>query len=68
MIALLKEIIPRFIEEDVALVDGRDGVQVLCAAEDLHIWDEYDYIGSAKALAWLGWRFFVTVTYEVNDD
>lgn len=55
--------IPRFIEEDVAIKYSPDGdFSIICCVDDLVPDDDYDGIATSKALVWMWWGFFATIS------
>lgn len=64
---LLDILVPRFIEERVAVVDGGQGrYSVLCSESDLRDDDHYDFIAKSRCFTWLGMGFFATI--EIDED
>ena len=50
--------IPRFISEDVALIDEGDGYGVLCAMHNIRDGDYYDAIATARSFDFFGHGYF----------
>lgn len=58
-------LIPHWVTENVAYVgNGPEDFYILCAEDDLNEFDIYDGIAESKALAWLFWGFFATITFR----
>ncbi len=55
-------IIPRFIEEKVAIVINEDNqYEVLCCEKDLLPNDEYDFLATAKSFNFFGFALFAKI-------
>lgn len=61
---------PRFINEDVALIDEGEGYGVLCAMHDIREGDHYDAIATARSFNFFGRGYFASFVNirEVTDD
>lgn len=58
-------LVPRFIEERVAVIDlGQGKYEVLCRVEDLLPDDEYDYLGTSKCFTIFWLALFATVELD----
>ena len=58
-------LIPHWVTENVAYIGtGPDNFRILCCEDDLCELDIYDGIAKSKALSWLFWGFFATITFE----
>lgn len=55
--------IPHFTQENVAVLFNDDeSLEVLCCVDDLIDGEHYDCIATSKALVWLWWGFFATIS------
>ena len=52
-------LIPRFITEDVALLENEKGYSIACSIDDVQDGEVFDAISTMSSLTWLGRSFFV---------
>lgn len=62
---LLDILVPKFIEERVAVIDlGQGNFEILCCEDDLTPDDHFDFMATSRCFAWLGFGFFAKVTFD----
>ena len=66
LIKLLDILIPRFINEKVALIYEGNTFRILCSFKDLYPEEPYDAVGQARCFKLFGFGLFATIT-DIED-
>jgi hypothetical protein len=63
---ILDVLIPRFMTEDVALIDTGERYEIVCSMVDVMEWERFDGVATMRVFNFLGFALFPKMIGEVR--